>query len=127
MTVASTAEMRLRGRPPSMAPSKVAGKLLGVRPRGRGGEQRFAAVSHLAMGVSLGTARGLIDLAGLRGPAASAAWFAVVWSPDLIVVPAAGAAAPPWRWGVAETAISGFHHLVYAAAGERVYKALSGG
>jgi hypothetical protein len=69
----------------------------------------------------------LIDLAGLRGPAASAAWFAVVWSPDLIVVPAAGAAPPPWRWGLTETAISGFHHLVYAAAGERAYRALKGG
>jgi hypothetical protein len=127
MTVASTAEMRLRGRPPSPAPSEVAAKLLGVRPRDRRSEQRFAAISHAAMGVALGSARGLIDLVGLRGPAASAAWFTVVWSPDLIAVPAAGAAPPPWRWGLTETAISGFHHLVYAAAGERAYRSLSGG
>jgi hypothetical protein len=127
MTVASTAEMRLRGRPPSTAPSEVAAKLLGVRPRGRRGEQRFAAVAHAAAGVSLGSARGLIDIAGLRGAAASAAWFAVVWSPDLIAVPAAGAAPPPWRWEATEIAISGFHHLVYAAAGERADRALRGG
>lgn len=123
MTVASTAEMRLRGRPPSQAPTTVAAKLLDVRPR-RGGSDRFAAIAHGAAGVSLGVARGWIDVLGLRGPAASAAFFAVAWSPDLVAVPAAGAAEPPWRWGAKETAISAFHHAVYVAAGDAVYRAL---
>ena len=121
MTVASTAEMKLRGRPPSPAPAKVAAKLLGVKPD----KPRFAHIAHLSMGVGLGAVRGLIDLAGLRGPAAAGAFFAVAWSPDLVVVPAAGAADPPWRWGVVETAISGLHHAVYAAAGEAASRALS--
>lgn len=124
MTVASTVEMKLRGRPPSQAPTTVAAKLLGVRPR-RARSDRFAAIAHGAMGVSLGAARGLIDVLGLRGPAAGAAFFAVAWSPDLVVVPAAGAAQAPWRWGAKETAISAFHHVVYAAAGDAVYRALS--
>jgi hypothetical protein len=123
MTVASTAEMKLRGREPSQAPARVAGKLLGVEPK----RDRFAMIAHLSMGVGLGAARGLIELAGLRGRAAAAAFFAVAWTPDLAVVPAAGAADPPWRWGFAETAISGFHHAVYAGAGEAVYRALSRG
>jgi hypothetical protein len=123
MTVASTAEMKLRGRPPSQAPADVAAKLLGVKPK----QDRFGAIAHLAMGVGLGAARGLIDVAGLRGPAAGAAFFAVAWTPDLVLVPAAGAADPPWRWGFAETAISGLHHAVYAAAGEGAYRALSRG
>jgi hypothetical protein len=125
MTVASTAEMKLRRRESSTAPAKVAGKLLGVKPRKRAGG-RFATVAHAATGVSLGTVRGLLDLAGVRGPAAPAAFFAIVWTPDLVAVPAAGAAPPPWRWGAAELAISAAHHVVYAAAGEGAYRALAG-
>ncbi len=123
MTVASTAEMKLRGRPASQAPTQVAATLLGVRPR-LGKADRFAAIAHVTAGISLGAARGLIDVLGLRGPAASGAFFAVAWTPDLVAVPAAGAAEPPWRWGATEIAISGFHHLVYAAAGDAVYRAL---
>jgi hypothetical protein len=123
MTVASTAEMKLRGREPSAAPAKVAGKALGVKPRKRAGD-RFATVAHAAAGISLGSARGLLDVAGVRGAAAPAAFFAIAWSPDLVIVPAAGAAPPPWRWGARELAISALHHGVYAAAGERTYRAL---
>ena len=126
MTVASTAEMKLRRRPPSDAPAKVAGRLLGVKPRKKAGG-RFAAVAHGATGVSLGATRAAIDLAGVRGPAAPAAFFALAWTPDLVAVPAAGAAEPPWRWGAGEVAISALHHVVYAAAGEGVYRALSDG
>jgi hypothetical protein len=99
----------------------VAAKLLGVTPEN---EQRFGTVAHLTMGISLGAVRGLLDLAGLPPRTAAAAFFAIAWTPDLVVVPAAGAAAPPWEWGVAETAISGVHHAVYAAAGEAAYRAL---
>jgi hypothetical protein len=121
MTVASTAEMKLRGRPPSMAPADVAAKLLGVKPKKK---ERFGTVAHLAMGISLGAVRGLLDLTGLPPNGAAAAFFAIAWTPDLVVVPAAGAAPPPWEWGVAETAISGAHHAVYAAAGEAAYRAM---
>ncbi len=119
MTVSSTAEMKLRGRPPSTAPAEVAAKVLGVEPKD---EQRFGAIAHLAAGISLGAVRGLLDVAG--APAAPVAFFAIAWTPDLIAVPAAGAAPPPWKWGAAELAISAAHHLVYAAAGEAVYRAL---
>lgn len=126
MTVASTAEMKLRGRAPSTAPAEVAGKLLGVKPRKQAGD-RFATVAHAAAGVSLGAARGLLDVAGVRGRAAPAAFFAIAWSPDLLFVPTAGAAPPPWRWGSIELAISAVHHAVYAAAGEGAYRALTNG
>ncbi len=126
MTVATTAEMKLRRRAPSVAPAKVAGKLLGVKPRKRSGD-RFATVAHLATGTSLGTARGLLDVAGVRPPAAPAAFLAIAWLPDLVAVPAAGAAPPPWRWGPLELAISAAHHVVYAAAGEATYRALANG
>ena len=120
MTVASTAEMKLRRRPPSQAPAEVAAKLLGVEPR----SERFGVIAHVSMGVGLGAVRGLLDLAGLRGTAAAGAFFAIAWTPDLVLVPVAGAAEPPWRWGAAEVAISALHHAVYAAAGEATYRAL---
>jgi len=126
MTIASTAEMKLRGRAPSTAPADVAGKLLGVKPRKKAGA-RFATVAHLATGISLGATRGLLDVAGVLGPAAPAAFFAIAWAPDLVAVPAAGAAEPPWRWGATELAISALHHGVYAAAGEGAYRALASG
>jgi hypothetical protein len=126
MTVASTAEMKLRGREPSTAPAAIAGKLLGVKPRKKAG-QRFATVAHAVAGVSLGAARGLLDLAGIRGAAAPAAFFAIAWTPDLLVVPAAGAAEPPWCWGATEIAISAAHHAVYAAAGDAAYRTLATG
>jgi hypothetical protein len=125
MTVSSTAEMKLRGRPPSSAPTHVAAKLLDVEPRSSDAS-RFAAIAHGSAGVALGATRGLLDVAGLHGPRAAAAFFAVAWSPDLVAVPAAGAAPPPWRWGVEETTISALHHVVYAATGEAVYRALAG-
>jgi hypothetical protein len=121
MTVASTAEMKLRRRPPSMAPADVAARLLGVKPKRK---KRFGTVAHLTTGISLGAARGLLDVAGLPPNGAAAAFFAIAWTPDLVVVPAAGAAPPPWQWSVTETAISGAHHAVYAAAGEAAYRAL---
>jgi len=123
MTIASTAEMKLRRRAPSTAPAKVAGRLLGVKPRKKAGD-RFAAIAHLSAGVSLGATRGLLDLVGLRGAPAAVAFFWIAWTPDLVVVPAAGAAEPPWRWGAGELAISAAHHAVYAATGERAYRLL---
>jgi len=120
ITVASTVEMKLRRRPPSRAPAEVAAKVLGVEPR----SERFGVVAHLAMGVGLGAARGILDLAGVRRDAAGAVFFAIAWAPDLALVPAAGAAEPPWRWGAVELAISALHHAAYAAAGEATYRAL---
>lgn len=124
MTVASTAEMKLRGREPSTAPAKVAGRLLGVKPRKRAGG-RFATIAHVSSGISLGAARGLLDLTGLRDTPAAVAFFWIVWAPDLVAVPAAGAAEPPWRWGPTEVAISGLLHAVYAAAGEGAWRVLA--
>src|SRR6185312_498049 len=126
MTVSSTVEMKLRGREASEAPAEVAGKVLGVKPRKRAGA-RFATIAHATTGIGLGTTRGLLDAAGVGGAAAPAAFFATAWLPELVAVPAAGAAPPPWRWGALEVAISALHHGVYAAAGEGTYRALTRG
>src|SRR5918994_6904015 len=44
MTLSSTIEMKLRGRPPSSAPARAAAKLLGVEPVDEKAEARFSNI-----------------------------------------------------------------------------------
>lgn len=94
MTVSSTAEAKLRGRGSSDAPAAAAGVVLGVEPSGDAGKARFGAVVHWAYGTGWGTVRGLLDVAGLRGPSAAAAHLGAVWAGEQVVLPATGVAAP---------------------------------
>jgi hypothetical protein len=126
MTVSTTVEMRLRGRPPSLAPADSIERLTGWAPGSREGRERLGTAAHAAFGTALGLARGAIGALGLREPAASAAFLPVAWAPDLAVVPVLGAADPPWRWGAAELAISAWHHVVYVAAAGVAHEALKG-
>jgi hypothetical protein len=126
MTVSTTVEMKLRGRPPSQAPADSIERLTGWSPGTQEGRERLGTVAHAAFGTLLGLARGAIGALGLGEPAASAAFLPVAWAPDLVVVPALGAADPPWRWGGAELAISGWHHVVYVAVAGVAHEALWG-
>ena len=126
MTASTTVEMKLRGRPPSQAPADAIERLTGWSPGTQEGRERLGTAAHAAFGTLLGLARGAIGALGLREPAASAAFLPIAWAPDLVVVPALGAADPPWRWGAAELAISGWHHVVYVAAAGVAHEALSG-
>lgn len=127
MTASTTLEMRLRGRPPSLAPVEVVERLLPqLRPRSDRGRERLSTAAHATFGTALGGVPGALDAAGVREPAATLAFLAVGWSPDLVLVPVAGSAEPPWRWGAAEVAISGAHHVVYAVATSVAYAALAG-
>jgi hypothetical protein len=73
MTVSSTIEMKLRGRPPSSAPARAAAKLLGIQPVDKRAEARFSNIVHWGYGTAWGGVRGLLAAAGLSGPAATAA------------------------------------------------------
>jgi len=125
MTASSTLEMRLRGRPPSAAPGMAAAKLLRVRIEDDPATGRVARLGHVMTGMSLGAARGVLGFAGVREPAASAAFFGVSMTPDAAGLPILGIAPPPWRWGAGELAISAAHHAVFAAATGAAYAALS--
>ena len=125
ITVSQAIESKLRGRPPSTAPSDVAGKVLGVQPRNPDGKARFATAVHWGYGTGWGAARGLIGELGLDGPPAAAAHFTTVWSAALVMLPAAGVAPAVWRTPPGEVTIDVWHHAVYAAATSFVYETLS--
>jgi hypothetical protein len=124
MTVSSTLEMRLRGRPPSDAPGRAAARMLRVRVEDDPATGRLARLGHVVTGVGLGAARGLVGFAGLREPAASAVFLGVSLAPDAAGLPAAGIAPPPWRWQPVEIAASVGHHAVFALATGAAYAAL---
>ncbi len=124
MTVSSTAEMKIRGRPASNAPAVAAGKVLGVEPKDEEGEARFSNLVHWGYGTGWGAVRGLVGSAGLEGPAAAAAHFGAVWGAEQVMLPALNVAPPFWTWGAKEVGIDAFHHLVYATATSVAYSVL---
>ena len=94
MTAAQTIEMRISGRPPSMVPGHVASKLLGLHPKDDEALARISMRMHWAHGMTHGLVRAAIGRSGLRGPAAAAAHFALMWPGDAILYKVLGIA--PW-------------------------------
>jgi hypothetical protein len=121
MSVSTNTEMRLRGRPPSYAPAKALGKLFGVSTRGDRRKKLLGTVGHVATALPLGVARGLLDRLGVGSRPAGVALFGLAMAPELLVVPALGAADPPWKWSAEDTVISVWHHGVFAGGTTAVY------
>jgi len=124
MTTSSTVEAKLRGRASSDAPVTAASAFLGVEPSGEAGKKRFAALAHWGYGTGWGAVRGVLDAAGLHGPAAAAVHVTAVWGGEQVVLPATGSSSPAWKWGIREVGIDLLHHAVYAAATSAVYETL---
>jgi len=125
MTVSAAIEAKVRQREASTAPADAASKILGVKPEGEEQAKRFSTLVHWAYGTSWGAVRGLLDCAGLPGPAASAAHLAVIWGAEQVILPGLGVAPPLTKWGGKEIAIDAWHHLTYAAATGAAYAALN--
>ena len=124
MSVSTNAEMRLRGRPPSDAPVRPIARLLGVHARGRRRRRQVALAGHVATSLALGAARGVMARRGVAPAPAGAALLGLAMVPEIVVVPALGAAAPPWRWSTTDAVVSVLHHGVYALATNAAYGAL---
>lgn len=124
MTVASTIEMKARGREGSSAPSDAAGKVLGVQPRDPEGKKRFSTVVHMGYGTGWGAVRGLIGAMGISGPAATGLHFAAVWGSALVMLPALDVAPPVTDQPPKETMADAGHHLIYAAVTNITYELL---
>ncbi len=121
MTASTMLEMQWSGRAASDAPSKAAGRALGVQPRNQEGRVRFGQVVHWSYGTSWGAVRGLIALTGLRGTAACALHFAAVWGAAQVLLPALDVGPPVTEWEAEAIATDVLHHAVYAAAAGAAY------
>jgi hypothetical protein len=128
MTVTSTIEMRMRRRPPSMAPAQAVEETLGLEAAVAADRERLAAAVHWMYGVGWGGVRGLIDtLSRLNGPAAAGVHLATVWGSGLVMLPSLGVAPAVWKMEPREVAIDLFHHAVYALATHAAYEILRKG
>jgi hypothetical protein len=124
MTASSTLEARLRGRGASTTPAQAAAKVLGVEPKDEASRMRFSNIVHWGYGIAWGGARGLLTAAGLSGPVATVAHFAIVWGSEQVMLPALEVAPPVTEWGAKEIAIDAFHHGVYATVTGIAYSLL---
>jgi hypothetical protein len=126
MTLTQRLEMAVSGRAPSTVPGQVGAHLLpGADPRPVGDVARLNGLVHWGHGMTLGALRAALDGMGLRGPVASAAHFALLWSGDAALYRALGIADVPWRWSADELATDVLHKGVYAAVTGAVYDALA--
>jgi hypothetical protein len=126
MTVSSTVEAKLRGRPFSTAPADAAAKVLGIAAfTGDPARSRFSNLVHWGYGTGWGAPRGLLRAAGLSAGAATAAHLAAVWGSEQVMLPALAVAPPITMWGREEAAIDGFHHAVYALGTGIAYELLA--
>ena len=125
MTLSERVEMSLSGRAPSTVPGQVGAHLLpSADPTRPSDVARLGGPVHWGHGVAMGALRGVLDVAGLEGPAASAAHLALVWGGDAALYRTLGIADLPWRWGADELAADLLHKGVYAAVTGAVYDAL---
>jgi hypothetical protein len=124
MTLSSTIEMKLRGRPASTTPAQAASKMLGIEPVDEEAQARFSNLVHWGYGTAWGGARGLLAAAGLSGPAATAAHLGAVWGSEQVMLPALGVTPPLTEWEAKEVAIDALHHAVYAGATGVAYSLL---
>lgn len=99
MTVSSTIEAKLRGRGASSAPADAAAKVLGVKPDGEAGEQRFGIFVHWGYGTG--------------------------WGAEQVMLPALEVAPPLWETEPVEIGIDAFHHAVYAVGTGLAYALLA--
>jgi hypothetical protein len=130
MTVVSTLEMKARKRAASATPAKAAERVLGMKPQDERARSRLSNLVHFTYGTLWGTMRSILgrtlSAAGVRNPLApAAAHLAVVWGTELVALPRLGLTPPVREWGRKEVAIDWMHHLVYAAAVDGAYRAIS--
>jgi hypothetical protein len=124
MTLSQRLEMAVTGRQGSQVPGKVAAHLVpGKDPHSDADVEGLNAPMHWAHGIGMGTVRGLLDVAGVRGATASAAHFALLWGGDTALYRALGVADVPWRWDGDELLSDVLHKGVYAAITGVVYDA----
>jgi hypothetical protein len=128
MTLSSTLEAKLRGRPASSAPARATAKLLGIKTfEDDRAAARFNDLSHWGYGTGWGVVRGLLGAFGLSPRAATVAHGAAVYGTAQVTLPALEIAPPAIFWPKEEIAIDAFHHAVYAVGTGLAYELIAAG
>jgi hypothetical protein len=126
MTVSSTLEAKLRGRPFSTSPAKAAAKALGIETFDDGAAYaRFSNLVHWGYGTGFGAVRGVLRAFGLSPRLATPGHFAVLYGSAIYTLPKYEVAPPIVEWAPSEIAIDVFHHLVYVTATAAAFEWLS--
>lgn len=126
MTLSERLEMAVSGRESSDVPGQVGAHLLpGQDPDVPRDVARLNGPVHWAHGIGMGALRGALDVAGLRGPKATAAHFVLFWGGDAALYRTLHVADVPWRWDANELASDVLSKGVYAVVTGAVYDALA--
>ncbi len=126
MTASELLEMSVSGREASTIPGQVGAHLLpGRDPSSAADVQALNAPVHWVHGITMGALRGALDVAGVQGPVASAAHFALFWGGDAALYRTLGVADVPWRWEPDELASDVTHKAIYAAVTGLTYDTLT--
>ena len=126
MTLSQRLEMSLTGRAGSQVPGQVGAHLVpGKDPGSPADVTHLNSAVHWTHGIAMGAVRGALDIAGLNGPRASLAHFALVWGGDAGLYRGLGIAELPWRWSAADLATDLTHKGVYAGVTGVAYDVLA--
>lgn len=93
------------------------GKVLGgVTPADEAAKRRLALAAHVSYGSSWGLSLSLLQLAGIRGPAAMGLLLGGVLGAEMGLMPRLGFFPPVGQWGREAVVSSTYQHAVYAIA-----------
>lgn len=127
MTVSERLEMAVTGREASEVPGEVGAHLLpGQDPDVPADVARLSGPVHWVHGIGMGAIRGVLNVAGLRGPEATAAHFALFWGGNAALYRTLNVADVPWRWSGNQLASDVLNKGVYAVVTGAVYDAMAG-
>ena len=124
MAATAKLEQRFTRRPDSYVPSHTLSHLLGLQRPDSDRRPRNIAM-HYGTGALVGTVRGLMAAANLRGPFASLMHANIRLTVDQTLENATGVGAPPWTWPRDELVIDVLHKSVYALTTGAVADALA--
>ena len=121
MTLSQTFEIKLTGRQPSTVPGQVASRLFRLSPKREDEMARLSSAVHWMHGIALGAVFGLIMLTGVSVVTATAIFFVLFWSGDVLLYKALGIAPFPWHWRTNELLTDVFHKGLYAITTGIIY------
>ena len=124
ITLSQMVEMKLTKRAPSTMPADAASKTLDIQPTSEPAKERLSKQVHWSYGTGLGVARGIMNLAGLKGWPATLAHFTAVWGGSMLMLPALHLAPPVRERKPKLLLIEGLHHAVYAVAAGLAFDAI---